>query len=248
MRCATQAQNLPCSQASQPWWGHGRQPGSASMGGKVRHVWERRKHQWRRELTLRASLSKATVKELIGKGVSRARFDQSWISAKENEEVSGGFGIGCEVCFRMLDMNRALFCRTEMATFSCTTTRKDLLRKHQASQQHQKSVFQELGVQVGPKGHPLLGAPPVEVFSEVLAKVQHGLSARKIDQGGTGDRIRNIRFCLLEALQERDRDFMKSAATMVLLRDKRHGRLRLWFAACTRNFEVRRGSLGVMRD
>ena len=112
------------------------------MGGKVRHVWERRKHQWRRELTLRASLSKATVKELIGNCVSRARFDQPWISAKENEGVSGGFGIGCEVCFRMLDMNRALFCRTEMATCSCTTTRKDLLRKHQATQQHQKSVFQ----------------------------------------------------------------------------------------------------------
>ena len=41
---------------------------------------------------------------------------------------------------------------------------------------------------------------------------------------------------------------MNSAATMVLLRDERHGRLLRWFAYCTRNLEVRRGTLEVMRD
>ena len=41
---------------------------------------------------------------------------------------------------------------------------------------------------------------------------------------------------------------MKSVATMVLLRDDRHGILLLRFVACTRNLEVRRGTLGVMRD
>ena len=40
---------------------------------------------------------------------------------------------------------------------------------------------------------------------------------------------------------------MKSAATMVLLQDKRHGRLLLRFATCTRNLEVRRCTLGVVR-
>ena len=216
------------------------------MVAKLRHVWARRQSLWRRELTLRASLSKATVKELIDSGVAGARLDQPWISAKEKE--GGGFGIGCEVCFRMLDTSQVHLIRTEMATFSCTTTRKDLLRKHQASHQHQKAVLRELGVEVGPKGYPLVGAPPLEVFSEVLAKVQSGESARKIDQGGTGDRIRNIRFCLLEALQEQDRDFLKRASTMVLLRDERHGRLLIRYAACTRNLETRRGTLGVMRD
>jgi hypothetical protein len=135
-----------------------------------------------------------------------------------------------------------------MATFSCTNTRNDALKTRQASQQHKKSVLEELGVQVGPNGNPLVGAPPFEVFSEVLAKLQSGLSARNIDRGGTRGRLKNIRFCVLEAKQEMDREFMKSAATMVLLRDERHGRLLLRFATCTRDLEVRRGTLGALRD
>ena len=73
-----------------------------------------------------------------------------------------------------------------------------------------------------------------------MAKLLSGTSARKIDRGGTGGRLRNIKFCLLEAKQEMDRAFMHSVATMVLLRDERHGRLLLRFAACTTNLEVRR--------
>ncbi|MFM7984423.1 MAG: hypothetical protein ACKPKO_34370, partial [Candidatus Fonsibacter sp.] len=49
-------------------------------------VWERRKHQWRREMTFRASLSNATVK-MIDNGVVPSKPDQPWISAKKNEGV-----------------------------------------------------------------------------------------------------------------------------------------------------------------
>ena len=80
---------------------------------------------------------------------------------------------------------------------------------------------------MAPNGNPLVGTPRFEVFSEVLAKVRSGTSASKIDRGGTGDRLRNARFCLLEAKQETDRAFMHSVGTMVLLRDERHGRLLL---------------------
>ena len=112
-------------------------------------------------------------------------------------------GIGCNICCRRLGRNQALFLRTEIATFSCTSTRNDALNKHQASQQHKKSVLEELGALVGPNGNPLVGRPPFEVFSEVLAKVQSGTSARRVDRDGTGDRLRNSRFCLLEAKQEK---------------------------------------------
>ena len=158
--------------------------------GRAGHPWLRmramfaraRQHEWRRDLALRATLSNATVKDLIDNGVARFKLDQQWISAKENKMVCGGFGIGCEVvCCRMLGRNEALFVRTEMATFSCTNTRKDALRKHQASRQHEKSVLEELGGPIGPSGNPLVGALPFEVFSEVFAKLQSGMSARKID-------------------------------------------------------------------
>ena len=57
-----------------------------------------------------------------------------------------------------------------------------------------------MGVQVG---NPLVGALPFEVFSELLAKLQSGMRAVKIDRGSAGDRFRHIRFCLLEAKQEK---------------------------------------------
>ena len=68
-------------------------------------VWERQKHKWRQELTLRASLSRATVKTLIDHGVSRATLDGSWISMKDDKS---GFGIGCKICSRMIDKNTFL--------------------------------------------------------------------------------------------------------------------------------------------
>ena len=49
-------------------------------------VWERKKHNWRRELTLRASLSKATVKTLIDHGVSKATLDEPCISMKDDRK------------------------------------------------------------------------------------------------------------------------------------------------------------------
>ena len=141
---------------------------------------------------MRASLSKATVKTLIDHGVSSARLDQPWISMKDYKRVCGGFEIGCEICSRLLDKIKTVFIRTEMATFSCASARKDALRKHQLSQQHQKSVLQELGFQLGPKGKPLVGKLPSEVFREVLAN---------------RDRLRNVRFCLLEAKHEQGQGF-----------------------------------------
>jgi hypothetical protein len=121
----------------------------------------------------------------------------------------------------MLGRSQVFFICTEMATFSCTATRKVTLRKHQASRQHQKSVLQELGVQVDPKGNPLVGTLPSEVFREVLANLQSGISARKMDRGGSGGRLRNVRFCLLEATHEKDSGFIKSVATMALHRDEK---------------------------
>ena len=57
----------------------------------------------------RGSLRNATVKDMIDNGVGRFKLDQPWISAKENQMVCGGFGIGCEVVScRMLGMNEAL--------------------------------------------------------------------------------------------------------------------------------------------
>ena len=210
-------------------------------------LWERLAAKRRQELTLEASLSREFREELIHNGVSLASLQQPWVSARVQD---GRWGIGCEVCNRALNSGQLHLHakRAEFATFSCQATRKDLLRKHQLSLQHQKSVLLALGVNLGPNGAPLLGAPPLELFKQVLVQVQRGQSTRSIDNGGSGERVKNIKFCLLEAMLEADRAFMKRAETLVLLRDERHGRLLLRYAVCTRDLETRRGTLAVMRD
>ncbi|MFM7985755.1 MAG: hypothetical protein ACKPKO_41220, partial [Candidatus Fonsibacter sp.] len=65
--------------------------------------------------------------------------------------------------------------------------------------------------------YPLVGTLPLEVFSEVFSELQSGTSARKTSRGGTRDRLKNIKLCLMEAKSDREREFMKKAATMVLL-------------------------------
>ena len=63
-------------------------------------------------------------------------------------------------------------------------------------------------------------------------------------QGGTSDRLKNTRLCLLEALVEENRVFLERSETMVLIRDKRHGRLLLRAAACANTLEARHGNAG----
>ena len=222
-------------------------PGRATMETpeKARLVWERRKDRWQQELTMEASLGPDVCQRLLSKGVPQAKLSLPWINARDED---GQWGVGCEVCRQALGQSSHLV-RGDMASFKCSAPpRFDLLKKHQATAQHRKSVMNSLEVDLGPKGLPLLGAPPLHVFTEALALLQNGESARRMDLGGTGDRMKNIRFSLFEALVEVNREFLQRSATMVLMREERHGRLLLRFAACTKTLETRFGTLAVMRD
>ena len=218
-----------------------------SMATACRRKWERQQEKWQRQLTLGASLTKGLCERLVASGVPLQKLSDTWVAARSDS--AGGWGIGCEVCSRALEQNRSShLTRLDMATFSCLTVRMDLLKRHQETVQHQKSVLMALDQQLGPSGVPLIGTPPLDLFMEALARLQAGESCRRTDQGGTGDRMKNIRFCLLEAMQETSRDFLRHAATMVLTRDERHGRLLIRYAACAGSLQTRHGTLAVMRD
>ncbi|MFM7979046.1 MAG: hypothetical protein ACKPKO_06980, partial [Candidatus Fonsibacter sp.] len=83
------------------------------------------------------------------------------------------------------------------------------MKNHQTSEQHEKSVLEELGIQVGPK-------LPLEVFSQAFSKLQSGLSARKIDRGGTVDRLKNLRFWFDGGQSIKGEGCNNEVATMVL--------------------------------
>ena len=74
------------------------------------------------------------------------------------------------------------------------------------------------------------------MFTEALAGLQNGESARRMDLGGTGDRTVWVR-----RLVEVNREFMKRAATMVLMREKWHGQL-------IASLEIRHATLPVTQD
>ena len=90
---------------------------------------------------------------------------------------SGQWGLGCEVCSQALGQSTHLS-RTDMATFKRAASRVDVPKKHQATAQRQKSSTQALEVDPGPKGLPLLGAPPLDVVAEALAQRARGGWAR----------------------------------------------------------------------
>jgi len=137
--------------------------GAMEMPENVRRRWERNKDKWQRELTLQASLRPGVRKRLTSNGVPRAKFSEPWINARE--DADGQWGLGCQVCNLAMHSSSHMV-RTDMATFKrVTLPRLDVLKKHQASAQHQKSVMQGLDVD----GLAVLGAPPLHVFTEALA-------------------------------------------------------------------------------
>ena len=82
----------------------------------------------------------------------------------------------------------------------------------------------------------------------MVAQELCGFWKEALERRQATDILQGTPFCLLEALLEADRAFIRNAKTMVLLRDERHGRLVIRYAACTGDLETRRGTLAVVRD
>ena len=58
--------------------------------------------------------------------------------------------------------------------------------------------------------------------------------------------MRNVRFCLFGGSEQGN--LWGALQLKVLMRDERHGRVKLCFAACADALETRHGTLAVMRD
>ncbi len=210
-------------------------------------TWARNKDRWQKEYTLEACLPEDLRNHLCASGLEREVLRRPWVQAAMND---GTWGVGCVACREL--PKEHLSCRGDiMASFQGQTARgvrKDLFSKHQKTDQHRKAVLLLLGMPLSPNGVPLVGVLELQVFEDALARLREGTSARRMDNGGTGETNKHIRWCVLEALASQDRAFLREAVTMVICRDERHGRLLVRYAACKPNLESRRGTLGVIRD
>ena len=83
----------------------------------------------------------------------------------------------------------------------------------------------------------------------MLAKLQQGRSIRDANShGATSTKTARMMTSLTEAMWELDRQFLKSATTIVLCRDERDGRLLVRYGAANAALDARRGVLGQVRN
>lgn len=118
------------------------------------------------------------------------------------------------------------------------------LRKHHESQSHKSAVRNLLQIEVGPHGLSIAGAPAVDAFMAVWDVAPN---TRAIPGIGEVRKIRHMQHCLREALVQRDREFLKEAGAITLIRDESKGMLVIRFLASSDSLPRRAGLLGAMR-
>ena len=91
----------------------------------------------------------------------------------------------------------------------------------------------------------------MDSFRTLLSRMEEGeserASARRQSGAKCSRKTRNMRWAVVEALWEKDREFLRKSTTIVLMRDERETRLLVRYCAADKHLNVRRGFLGQTR-
>ena len=146
--------------------------------------------QIQRELTLQASLRPGVCRRRTSNGVPWAKLNEPWINAREDRMRKGNGASAAQCATRPSNHLRTWLVRADMATFKrVALPRLDMLNRRtlgQCTAPEVGNLMQDLDVDLGPTGLSLLRAPPLHVFTEALAGLQKGDSARRMDLGALG--------------------------------------------------------------
>ena len=94
-----------------------------------------------------------------------------------------------------------------------------------------------------------VGAPSVQEFESVLARIVSGTSPNDGMAGvGGGRKVRTIAHCLSEACKVPQQEFLENACSIALLRDARRSRLDIRFVAVDRRYNTMHGFVGRFRQ
>ena len=219
-----------------------------SERGCARCKWVRSRKTYRKGTTMHAAITDADKASLDPEKhiLSRA----SWcVSAS----VDGMWGLGCAACSQLPESRVACSKLRKWARHKACRLRLDgwALVRHARTLLHVGAVAQLLGIQLGPTGASVCGAPPISDFAELLAHMERGEAGRQTAQRqrntATSTKTSRMRWAVVEAMREKDRLFLKQAVTIVLARDERRNRLLVRFSACDAQLNVRRGFMGQVR-
>ena len=156
-----------------------------------------------------------------------------WLSAAWSGPSRERWGVGCVACF-------AVGGSGSMASFRCARfpLMKALFTQHEHTAAHKAALE---GIRY--RG---LSAPSSEHFIAVLDAVRQNRHRQPIDGVAGMHKIRKMRWCLAEAARTLDRRFLKTAASVTLFQDGRHGKLLVRFKGSNGQLVTRRGVLGVI--
>jgi len=167
--------------------------------------------------------------------------------------VAGKWGLGCAACSKLPESRVACSKLRKWARHKACRIKLDgwALVRHARTLLHVGAVAQLLGLQRGPTGASVCGAPPISDFAELLVHMEKGESGRQTAQRqrntASSTKTARMRWAVVEAMREKDRLFLRQAVTIVLARDERRNRLLVRFSACDAKLNVRRGFMGQAR-
>lgn len=163
-----------------------------------------------------------------------------WLKAGIAED--GGWGLGCTACAHA---------KIASPWAQGVAGRKPPLKpyallRHAQTQLHIRAAALFLKV----PGCKLVNAPSMDEFRKALEQLAaQGASIRRLQgRGCSSDKAVLLKWCLVEATRQINREFLAKAKTIALCRDARRQRLVIRFGAANDSMEVRRGVLGVARD
>ena len=160
----------------------------------------------------------------------------TWLQAKE---VDGCERVFCWVCVKaaqtLTEKKAVLVCK------GCAADRLDNLKRHATSSQHQRAL-ERLGFLEPAQRSP--EAPSIDDFCKVAQRtpgqaLQHGIP----ELYGAKKTTKMLGF-LSDALVLLDKEFLRTAISIVLHSDVQALKLCISFRACNENLEIRTGVLG----
>jgi len=217
--------------------------------GCSRCSWVRKKKIIERGTRMNHAITNAELQGLTTTG--RVLANTSWC---EDAIVDGVWGLGCAACselppdrtagskLRLWAQYRA--CRKQVAGW--------MLARHARSRLHREAVAHLLGVNRGPTGGTVSGAPTLAEFKELLLRMEEGetergTARRQCHTKCVSTKAKRMRWAVIEAMREKDREFLRKATSIVLARDERKSRLLVRFSSCDGRLNVRRGFMGQTR-
>ncbi len=151
----------------------------------------------------------------------------SWVRVMKHEQ-DGVYEFRCGIC----------------PSFTSRCVDFYLLRRHHQSKSHRRQVMNHLGLTVGPTGVPTATAPSAEEFINVWKAASKG--SLHVN-GMQSCKVAQLQTCIMKALREKDRAFVRKATTLVLLRDESKGRVLVRARAATASLESRAFVVGMRK-